>query len=132
MPAKARFLAAWLCLALGAHSGAAQILERVQRAVDGDTLVLATGEVIRVRGIDAPELHPCRCEQECALGVLARHWAHSRTASGVVLGRRGSDRYGRTLATVTTADGSDLAQELIARGLARPYDGRGRRQPWCP
>ena len=44
---------------------------------------------------------------------------------------RGRDRYGRTLAIVRDRAGRDLARIMIAEGLARPYDGRGRRLGWC-
>ena len=31
-----------------------------------------------------------------------------------------------------TAGGRDVAQQLVAEGLVRPYDWRQGRQPWCP
>lgn len=118
-----------IALAFLAVPAAAQPLERVARAIDGDTLTLSTGEVIRIQNIDAPEIHPCHCPHECALGTEAQRWLHSLTINGVALTRTGRDRYRRTLALVRTADGADIGHELIARGLARPWTGR--RQPWC-
>jgi endonuclease YncB( thermonuclease family) len=47
------------------------------------------------------------------------------------LERHGRDRYRRTLAIVRDRAGRDLAQVMIREGLARPYNGRGRRQGWC-
>lgn len=41
----------------------------------------------------------------------------------------GRDRYGRLLVTLWL-DGRDVAGEMIAEGLAVPYDG-GRRINWC-
>lgn len=116
-------------LALLTAPASAQPLERVQRAVDGDTLVLSTGETIRLQGIDAPEIHPCRCARECDLGTQAQRWLHRLTVNGVALTRTGLDRYRRTLAYAYTADGADIGHELIARGLARQWTGR--REPWC-
>ena len=39
------------------------------------------------------------------------------------------DKYGRDL-IVLSIDGKDVASEMIARGIARPYHG-GKRQSWC-
>ena len=44
--------------------------------------------------------------------------------------RKGKDRYGRTLAQVI-ADGDDVAEQMIAEGLARPCKRAGCRRPWC-
>ena len=116
-------------LALLAAPAAAQPLEYVARAIDGDTLVLSSGETIRVQNIDAPEMHACRCPWECTFGVEAQRALHSLTANGVVVTRTGIDRYRRTLAFVATPGGADVGRELVARGLARHWTGR--RQPWC-
>jgi endonuclease YncB( thermonuclease family) len=101
------------------------------RAIDGDTLVVrSTGERVRLLGVDTPELHPCRCAAECRAGVVAKSYLQGKLDSGQVgLERRGTDRYGRTLATVRI-DGRDVAPELISAGLGRVYHGE-RRQPWC-
>jgi hypothetical protein len=34
-------------------------------------VIVATGELIRVANIDAPETHSCRCARECRLGAAA-------------------------------------------------------------
>lgn len=108
-------------------------------AVDGDTLRnLRTGERLRLIGIDAPELHPARCERERSLGLAARAFLQHRIeiAREVRVERRDRypdgrrDRYGRTPAVVLV-DGVDVAHELVKDGFARPYAG-GERQGWCP
>lgn len=108
-------------------------LEAVARVIDGDSLVMATGERIRAMHIDAPETHPCRCARECRLGAAATDLMRHAVAAGVQLVRHGRDRYGRTLAEVYAADGTDVAALLLSGGLAVPYEG-GRRLlvTWCP
>lgn len=100
-------------------------------AIDGDTLnVEATGERIRVLGIDAPELHPARCAEERRLGEAAKHALQELVDRGpVTLERLARDRYGRTLARVLIG-GHDVAPWMVQHGLARPYRG-GPRRPWC-
>jgi hypothetical protein len=43
----------------------------------------------------------------------------------------GRGRSRRTLAVVRDRAGGDLPQVMIREDLARPYNGRGRRQGWC-
>ena len=85
--------------------------EPVDRVLDGDTLVLAGGERIRLRGINAPEKGECGGEE--AQTLLA-----ALVADGVVAERTGSDRYGRTLAHLFTPDGTHLQRLLVSQGLA--------------
>ena len=99
------------------------------RAVDGDTLAIGT-ERVRVIGLDAPELHG-QCPIEIALAREARDRRAMLVRRGVRLSPRGRDRYGRLLAVVLDAQGRGVAAVMIAEGLARPYDGRSRRQGWC-
>ncbi len=113
---------------------------------------------VRLAGIDAPGLKG-KCDREKDLarrarayllarldpadsGVGAKAGAEVRAGAGAEVGagagageiRLREVRYGkfagRVLARVETLDGTDLGQDLIAAGLARPYDGR-RRASWC-
>lgn len=110
----------------------------VVRVIDGDTFIADAhvwpGETVRVsiriRGIDAPELHS-RCSRE-------RHAAAAaRDALSALLDRQkvkitnigGGKYYGRILADVQTGDG-EIAPALLSRALVRRYSG-GRRQPYC-
>ena len=93
---------------------------RVVRVVDGDTYdVLAGGVVYRVRllGVDAPE--PDQPFGHQAGDSVARLLQPERP---VLLGRRGVDLYGRTLATVRlpVAGGPALALDsmLVVLGWA--------------
>lgn len=97
---------------------------------DGDTLTI-NGERIRIIGLDAPEIGSgARCASEARAADEARNELRRLLRGAeITLRRDGTDRYGRTLAYVY-ADGRDVAKELIAQGLARPYDG-GQRESWC-
>ncbi len=106
----------------------------VLRAIDGDTLALGA-ERIRLIGVDTPELRGARCTMEWAKAEEARVYVQRALngARSVDIERREVEppkRYGRTLAIVRV-DGADLAALLIKEGLGRPYDGRGKRRPWC-
>lgn len=104
---------------------------------DGDTVRLCDGERVRLEGIDAPELtgsprcsaqsrvrlkasaNPAWCD--AAAELASRDGLRAFLASGPALIRRtGTDRYGRTLATLSV-NGRDAGQYLIARGLAHPW-----------
>jgi micrococcal nuclease len=97
---------------------------------DGDT-IRVNGERIRILGLDTPEYgNNARCRSEAVTAEEAKQALRRLIARGdVTISRRGTDRYGRTLARVTV-DGRDVADTLIAQGLARPYGG-GYREGWC-
>jgi micrococcal nuclease len=133
------------CLALPAGPSRADetlpgpIPAQAERVLDGDTLeVLAnvwpgvsTRARVRLAGIDAPELaSPCpaaRAKAETARSVLAN------AVAGVQLRLvhiRPEHAYGRILADVQLADGSDVGTLLLELGLAKPYKSRVRCD-WC-
>ena len=94
----------------------------VQRVVDGDTLRLKDGRSVRLIGLNAPELaRQGRPAEPFAAAARARLQALVKQGAGRVgvrLGAETRDRYGRTLAYVYGADGSNLAARLLAEGLA--------------
>src|SRR4029079_2912108 len=111
----------------------------VLRTIDGDTfearVTLSSGTTVitrvRLRGIDAPELH-ARCADELrraeaaadALDALLRQ-------GGVVISNIGPDKYaGRIDADVATSRTPNVSAALLAGGFARAYGG-GRRESWC-
>lgn len=111
----------------------------VERVVDGDTLAVRVSVwlgqelsvLVRIRGIDAPEIR-ARCPRERA---LARAAADHLTA--LVAGRpvnltnvAGGKYYGRVVADAESAGSGDLAQAMVVPGLARRYHG-GAREVWC-
>lgn len=98
--------------------------EKVSRVLDGDTFDLATGERIRLIGVQAPELSEC-------FGDVAKSQLEGVLADGARIIRHGKDKYGRTLAYVyvnwTTPQPSPRLYRnsvnlyLIVNGYAKSY-----------
>lgn len=87
--------------------------------------------LVRIRGIDAPELRG-GCPSEKALAAAARDQLADLTGPLVVLTDIANDKYaGRVVADVRARDDRDLRLAMLASGLARAYDGEGR-GVWCP
>lgn len=112
---------------------------RIVRVVDGDTievtadiwLGLAVHSLVRLRGIDAPELRG-RCSEERALASAARDRLAILAGDAVRLVNVEADKFGgRVVADVSRRDGTDVGEAMVASGLARPYHGAAR-QSWCP
>jgi endonuclease YncB( thermonuclease family) len=111
----------------------------VERVIDGDSLAvrvkiwlgLDVSTIVRLRGIDAPELS-ARCPEERRRALAAREGLAALVAGGdISLAAVETDKYGgRVVADVADAAGRPLAATLVGAGLARPYDG-GRRGGWC-
>ncbi len=111
----------------------------VVRIIDGDTFQarvqvwpgLSVDTKVRLRGVDAPELH-ARCADEYAKAQAARAALETMLAAGgVTISRVGIDKYGgRVDAAVATRDTADVSAALLNSGWARSYDG-GRRESWC-
>ncbi|WP_202801931.1 thermonuclease family protein [Rhodovulum sp. PH10] len=116
----------------------AKIPAEVVRVVDGDTfdarLRIAPNRAItarvRLRGVDAPELH-ARCEEERIEAEAARDFLKRLLGDGAVtISHTGEEKYGRVLADVATGRTKNVSEALIAAGVARPYGG-GHRAGWC-
>jgi endonuclease YncB( thermonuclease family) len=111
----------------------------VIRIIDGDTFEarvrvwpgLDVDTKIRLRGVDAAELH-ARCDSELAQAQAARvALARILGEGGVTISRVGVDKYGgRVDATIATRTTADVSAALLSGGFARAYDG-GRRGSWC-
>lgn len=103
---------------------------RVTCVVDGDTFWYH-GAKIRLADINTPETSQPGCAAEAELGqaatrrliVLLNQGAFTLLAEG-----RDRDRYGRLL-RVATRNGHSLGAQLVAEGLAEPW--QGRRSDWC-
>ena len=112
-----------------AHAGAGHALPKdavVQRVIDGDTVQLADGQMVRYIGIDAPE---ARRKVDDRWVEDPEPFAHEATEANrrLVEGRRvrleydvqTHDRYGRLLSYVYV--GNAMAnEELVKRGFAQP------------
>jgi endonuclease YncB( thermonuclease family) len=113
---------------------------KVTRVVDGDTPGVVA-EIwpgtfvtisVRVGGIDTPEKKG-RAKNAYEADLAEQASAATRElidGKTVLLYNVEYEKYGgRVLGDVKTLDGVDVAQNLVNKGLARPYDG-GTKQPW--
>lgn len=140
MTAKHLFLFLIFSFALyaGEKTYGTAIVSEVVAVYDGDTFTAnikdypaIAGERISIRidGIDTPEMRDNRPKIK-ALAQEAKQYAVKRLREGKVVELRDMkrDKYFRILATVII-DGTDLGEELIQAGLAKPYDG-GKKTKW--
>ena len=88
--------------------------------IDGDTVVLADGQHVRLLGINAPELgkdgapdQPLAAQARAGLATLVE-----KRQVTLVFEHERYDHYGRLLAHVLLPDGSDAEQILLREGLA--------------
>ncbi len=125
--------------ALGIAIARAEPISGPVRIVDGDTIALPSGEIVRILNIDAPETRLCermppgaRSCARCAADAEAGQRAKARLTellSAAPLdiqrcdGSRCTDPYGRTLARIS-AGGRDVGEILITEGLASRWPKR--------
>jgi endonuclease YncB( thermonuclease family) len=138
-----RFIALIAALGSPSNAMAGEILEgpvaaMVKRVVDGDTLAVRAkvwlGQeivvLVRLRGIDAPELRGDCADEIARAGSAAAALASYVGAGPVTLRRIQGDKYfGRVVADVMGTQGN-LSAILLRAGLARSYEG-GTRGSWC-
>ncbi len=113
---------------------------RYVKNYDGDTVtvdipgvlpIIGDNMMVRIRGIDTPELRgKCQDEKEKARIAKRLVKAELRKAKTINLHRVGRGKYFRFIADVKY-DGKDLGQVLIKNNLAVPYDGGKKKQDWC-
>jgi len=112
----------------------AQDLLKVERVVDGDTLLLTNGEKVRLIGIDAPESKPNpRAEKQAAMegkdlkniilmGEEATKFVRSLIKPGdevrIEFDVEKRDRYGRLLGYIYLLDGRMINEEIVKAGYA--------------
>jgi endonuclease YncB( thermonuclease family) len=94
----------------------------VSKVVDGDTLRLKDGRLIRLIGINTPELarkgkpaEPLAKKARRMLGSLIENSSHK---VGLRFGVERKDRYGRTLAHVYLANGVSVEYRMLSTGMA--------------
>lgn len=101
----------------------------VASIIDGDTVKLDTGDVVRLIGIDTPETkHPKKAVQRFgreATAFTQKHLEGERirlTYDQANAATQHRDRYGRILAyAVRDRDGLDFNAEIIKQGFANAY-----------
>lgn len=110
---------------------------KVLRWIDGDTVDLEVDLGFRVRleqrarlaGLNTPELHS-KDESERATAIRASMLCNRLAFPASHVTIRSSkptadDKYGRWLVEIVIGDGTNLNQELLNKGLAKPWDGSG-------
>jgi endonuclease YncB( thermonuclease family) len=109
---------AWLAavFVVGAVSAACAQDERVERVLDGDSIVLAGGREVRYLGINAPESGE---PFSAAARALNRRLVEGKRVH-LVHDREQRDGYGRLLAYVYVGD-TFVNGELLASGLAHVF-----------
>ncbi|HET9638489.1 MAG TPA: hypothetical protein VFP12_04705 [Allosphingosinicella sp.] len=118
-----------LCAATGASVGPARDI----RVLDGDTL-LFDGALVRVAGIDAPELGPwAKCWAEAALAGHSKDYLerelYDRDRGGWSLaGVSAPDSAGRRTARLVREDGEDMSDLMVVYGYAARTT---QRWDWC-
>ncbi len=115
------------------------IAGEVLQVMDGDTIDVdikiwldQTIKIkLRIDGIDTPEIRG-KCNSEKSKAKQARQEVINMVKDGKVeiYNIRRGKYAGRVLARVKTADGTDIGQHMIDKGLARPYHGK-KRAGWC-
>ena len=103
----------------------------VAEILDGDTLRLTGGDLLRLAGIEAPKRDLAPGDKALAeLAEGAKAALKARIGAGPIVLRQDSgkrDRYGRRLAQAFSTDGTWLQESLVAEGLVRVRgDGRNR------
>jgi micrococcal nuclease len=111
---------ALILLLVTALNAYAQVLVRVTRVVDGDTIVLESGERVRLLGVNAPEVnHPKKPVE--AFGKEAADFTRRMVEEKLVRLELDPNvpprnKRSRTLAYVFLQDGTFLNAEIIKQG----------------
>ncbi len=111
------FIIFLLAFSAGAHKKG---VHYVRWVIDGDTVVIETGEKVRYAGINAPEIahnnEPGEPFGQAALKANIELVKDKRVL--LEFAKQDRDRFGRLLAYVFLPDGTFVQEELIRRGLA--------------
>ena len=105
----------------------------VKRVIDGDTIQLETGEMVRLIGIDTPEIHDsdklyrdsARTKQDVTT-IKEMGWRAYKFTKSLIEGKRVSlefdvekhDKYGRLLAYVYLKDKTFVNAKIVEEGYA--------------
>jgi endonuclease YncB( thermonuclease family) len=113
----------FLFLLLLPFGAIAETWEKIDHVLDGDTFVTASGETVRLLGINTPE--PTGGKRPGEEGgdeasAYAKQWLTGKNVR-LVTQETPRDRYGRLLAHAYLKDGTWVNGHLIATGLAHVY-----------
>ncbi len=109
-----------LALAAPTPTGPPPAEARVLSVYDGDTLTLVTGDKIRLKWVNTPELRPKEAYGEEAK-QLAQRLVQDEVVTLILDGPNPRDSYGRVVAGITTSSGKDLSLEIIRAGLGHLF-----------
>jgi len=110
----------------------------VLRIVDGDTIHVRAhiwlGQkleiMVRLEGIDAPEIHRPKCPAERTMADQAKAEVQAITRDMVYLHNIHRGKYaGRVVASASLPDGLVISDHLVRKGLAI---ADGSQKDWCP
>jgi micrococcal nuclease len=116
------FLHSFLLLFLFA-AAAAQGVVSVKRVIDGDTLVLANDERVRLIGVDTPETkHPRKPVQRFGkeASLFTKRMVEGKEVR-LEFDWQKRDKYGRLLAYIYLLDGTFVNAEIIKQGYGFAY-----------
>ena len=112
---------------------------KVLDIIDGDTIRVEAHQwpghqwtgLIRLRGIDAPELRRSKCDEEKEQGIMARDTLASLIPPRVLLVNIENGSFASRYVAAVMDGPRDIADILMENGVGRPYYGKGKRKPWC-
>ena len=129
---KVLIFALLFCFSVFAHAGD---FVKCIKVIDGDTIKIATGENVRLIGVDTPEsrrnkklYRDADRSKEDVDAIIAMGKESAKFTAGLVLGKdvrlefdvQKQDRYGRLLAYVYLEDGTFVNAEIIKQGYGSP------------
>jgi micrococcal nuclease len=112
--------AAWVLLVIGVSGQTSGLVTRI---VDGDTVVVEGVGTVRLIGVDAAEMtdqRPTVLGQARASTAYLSVLVAQKTVT-LSFDQTRTDRYGRTLAYLHTADGRFINAEMIRQGYAHAF-----------
>ncbi len=136
-----RILAVTLLSVVSITSFATDMVLPIRGVADGDTIRTTLklpcplcSASVRIRGIDTPEsTYLAKCPAEKSKGLEAKAFLINLTTGQESMMARNIkwDKYGGRIDAIVEINGKDVGQQMIDRGLAKPYTGAGPKPNWC-
>lgn len=130
-----------ILLTLSASAYSADMIMPIRGVADGDTIKSTLklpcplcNVSVRILGIDTPEsTYLAKCPAEKARGLEAKAFLINLTVGQETMMARSIkwDKYGGRINAYVEIAGKDVGQQMIDRGLAKPYNGTGPKPDWC-
>lgn len=112
--------------------------KKITRIIDGDTVILNNKTIVRLIGIDAPEIHEgnklakdakrlnCHKETVIKMGNYSKDYLANLVLNKNIIikyDKHRKGKYGRTLGYIYSTDGSLINEMMINAGMAKVYEG---------